>query len=168
MTAARQVTSAVAQAITRAGCEALERYGTERLTARERALCAVGARQVVIEHAGLPEYLGQRTDEATQETREVFGRRLTLRLSLEVYAPRTLLAGGCAEATERVTQAMLTALPEGLTLQELRWDETRWDSASGMFRCGGEARYEAYFICEREEDETVFTDFVLRGTVKER
>lgn len=168
MTAARQVVSAVAQAITRAGCEALERYGTERLTARERALCAVGTRQVTVEQAGLPEYLGQRIDEKTQETREVFGRRMTLALSLEVYTPRTLLAGGCAEATENVTQAMLTALPEGLKLRELRWNETEWDSASGMFRCNGEARYEAYFICEQEEDETVFTDFVLRGTVKER
>ena len=37
-----------------------------------------------------------------------------------------------------------------------------------MFRLRASAAYEAYFLCEMAEDETVFTDFVLKGTVKER
>lgn len=167
MTAAGQVKRAVVRAIENAGCAATERYSAERFKRRETAVCAVGAREVVIERAGVPEYLGRRVDEKTQEVREVFGRRAAMKLSLDVYGPRELLAEGCEAAAEQVEQAMLLALPEGLRLRSLRWEETSWDSESGCFRLAGSAGYEAYFLAETEEEQTVFTDFVLKGTVKE-
>ena len=43
-----------------------------------------------------------------------------------------------------------------------------WDKTTGMFRLDASAKYAAYFVAEAAEDETVFTDFVLKGTVKER
>ena len=52
-------------------------------------------------------------------------------------------------------------------MSALRWEETKWDKTSGMFRLCGQADYTAYFIAEAAEEETVFTDFVLKGTVKE-
>ena len=76
-------------------------------------------------------------------------------------------ADGCEEAAERVMQALMTALPEGLRLEALKWDETAWDKTSGMFRLCARAEYRAYFVAETAEEETVFTDFVLKGTVKE-
>lgn len=167
MTAAAQVKRAVVRAIADGGCEAAERYGAQTLAKREAPVCAVGTREVTIARAGQVEYLGRRSDETTQEQREVFGRRMELTLSLDVYAPRTMLCSGCEEAAEQVTQAMLSALPEGLRLKTLRWDETKWDSVSGMFRRSGSAGYEAWFLAEASEEETVFTEFILRGTVKE-
>lgn len=63
---------------------------------------------------------------------------------------------------------MMTALPEGLKLGTLQWGKTGWDKTTGMFWLDASAKYAAYFVAEAAEDETVFTDFVLKGTVKER
>lgn len=168
MTAVKQVKRAVAAAIAAAGGAAEESYSAEKFKMSESAVTAVGVRETVIEPGGGLEYLGRRTDEGTQEAREVYGRRMALKLSMDVFAPRTLGADGCEEAAERVMQALMTALPEGLRLRELHLGQTEWDKVTGMFRLRASAAYEAYFLCEMAEDETVFTDFVLKGTVKER
>ncbi len=167
MTAVRQVVRAAVRAIARAGCAATEAYSEETLRRCEAAVAAVGTRCAQIEGAGMVTYLGLRTDEETQAVREVYGRKMTLTLSIDVFAPRTLGAAGCGEAAETVTLALAEALPEGLRLRALRWEETKWDKASGMFRRCAQAEYAAYFVAETAEDETVFTDFVLKGTVKE-
>ena len=167
MTAVRQVKRAVAEAIQTAGCTAIESYSEEQLKRYETAVTAVGTKETVIEESGAAEYLGETISETTQETVAVYGRRMLLTLLLEVYAPRTLGAAGCEDAAETVTQALMTALPEGLKLRSLQWSKTGWDRTSGMFRLDASAKYAAYFVAETAEDEAVFTDFVLKGTVKE-
>lgn len=168
MTAVGQVKRAVAAAIKAAGCAAIESYSEEQLKRYATAVAAVGTKETVIEESGAAQYLGEKVDEATQETVSVYGRKMLLTLLIEVYAPRTLGAAGCEKAAEMVTHALMTALPEGLKLRELHLGQTEWDKVTGMFRLRASAAYEAYFLCEMAEDETVFTDFVLKGTVKER
>ena len=167
MTAVGQVKRAVAAAIKAAGCAAIESYSEEQLKRYATAVAAVGTKETVIEESGAIEYLGEKVDEATQETVSVYGRKMLLTLLIEVYAPRTMGAAGCEKA-ETITQAMMTALPEGLKLGSLQWGKTGWDKTTGMFRLDASAKYAAYFVAEAAEDETVFTDFVLKGTVKER
>ena len=167
MTAVGQVKRAVAAAIKAAGCAAIESYSEEQLKRYATAVAAVGTKETVIEESGAIEYLGEKTDEKTQQPVSVYGRRMRLTLLLEVYAPRELGAAGCETAAETVTQALMTALPEGLKLGSLQWGKTGWDKTAGMFRLEANAKYAAYFVAEAAEDETVFTDFVLKGTVKE-
>ena len=167
MTAVGQVKRAVSAAIKAAGCAAIESYSEEQLKRYATAVAAVGTKETVIEESGAIEYLGEKVDEATQETVSVYGRKMLLTLLIEVYVPRTVGAAGCEEA-EAITQAMMTALPEGLKLRTLQWGKTGWDKTTGMFRLDASAKYAAYFVAEAAEDETVFTDFVLKGTVKER
>ena len=168
MTAVGQVKRAVAAAIKAAGCATIESYSEEQLKRYATAVAAVGTKETVIEESGAAQYLGEKVDEATQETVSVYGRKMLLTLLIEVYAPRALGTAGCEKAAEAVTQALMTALPEGLKLRELHLGQTEWDKVTGMFRLRASAAYEAYFLCEMAEDETVFTDFVLKGTVKER
>ena len=175
MTAVGQVKRAVAAAIKAAGCAAIESYSEEQLKRYATAVAAVGTKETVIEESGAAQYLGEKVDEATQETVSVYGRKMLLTLLIEVYAPRTLGAAGCEKAAEaeRVATARrggLTReeLPEGLKLRTLQWGKTGWDKTTGMFRLDASAKYAAYFVAEAAEDETVFTDFVLKGTVKER
>ena len=168
MTAVGQVKRAVAAAIKAAGCAAIESYSEEQLKRYATAVAAVGTKETVIEESGAIEYLGEKVDEMTQEMVAVYGRKMLLTLLIEVYAPRTLGAAGCEKAAEMVTQALMTALPEGMKLRELHLGQTEWDKVTGMFRLRASAKYAAYFVAEAAEDETVFTDFVLKGTVKER
>ena len=142
MTAVGQVKRAVMAAIAAAGGAAMESYSVEQLKCYQTAVTAVGAKETVIDESGAIEYLGEKTDEKTQQPVSVYGRRMRLTLLLEVYAPRELGAAGCETAAETVTQALMTALPEGLKLRTIQWGKAGWD-------------------------ETVFTDFVLKGTVKE-
>lgn len=168
MTAVGQVKRAVAAAIKAAGGAVIESYSEEQLKRYATAVAAVGTKETVIEESGAIEYLGEKVDEMTQEMVVVYGRKMLLTLLTEVYAPRTMGAAGCEEAAETITQAMMTALPEGLKLRTLQWGKTGWDKTTGMFRLDASAKYAAYFVAEAAEDETVFTDFVLKGTVKER
>ena len=168
MTAVGQVKRAVMAAIAAAGGTAVESYSVEQLKRYQTAVTAVGAKETVIDESGAAQYLGEKVDEATQETVSVYGRKMLLTLLIEVYVPRTVGAAGCEEAAEAITQAMMTALPEGLKLGSLQWGKTGWDKTTGMFRLEANAKYAAYFVAEAAEDETVFTDFVLKGTVKER
>ncbi len=167
MNAVEQVKKAVVKAVRSTDVAAIGAYDAERLKKYETAVVAVGVRETRIEQTGAPEYLGRRTEEETQTTREVYGRKLLLTLSLDVYAPRALGAEGCAGAAGSVTQALTAALPEGLRLRGLRWGETEWDKTYGMFRLCALAEYAAYFTAEAEEDGTVFTDFLLKGVVRE-
>jgi hypothetical protein len=168
MTAVGQVKRAVAAAIKAAGCAAIESYSEEQLKRYATAVAAVGTKETVIEESSAIEYLGEKVDEMTQEMVAVYGRKMLLTLLIEAYAPRTMGAAGCEEAAETITQAMMAALPEGLKLRTLQWGKTGWDKTTGMFRLDASAKYAAYFVAEAAEDETVFTDFVLKGTVKER
>ena len=94
MTAVGQVKRAVAAAIKAAGCAAIESYSEEQLKRYATAVAAVGTKETVIEESGAAQYLGEKVDEATQETVSVYGRKMLLTLLIEVYAPRTLGAAG--------------------------------------------------------------------------
>ena len=74
MTAVGQVKRAVAAAIKAAGCAANERYSAAQLKRYATAVAAVGTKETVIEESGASEYLGEKVDEATQETVSVYGR----------------------------------------------------------------------------------------------
>lgn len=68
MTAVGQVKRAVSAAIKAAGCAAIESYSEEQLKRYATAVAAVGTKETVIEESGAIEYLGEKVDEATQET----------------------------------------------------------------------------------------------------
>ena len=80
MTAVGQVKRAVAAAIKAAGCAAIESYSEEQLKRYAAAVAAVGTKETVIEESGAAQYLGEKVDEATQETVSVYGRKMLLTL----------------------------------------------------------------------------------------
>ena len=83
MTAVGQVKRAVAAAIKAAGCAAIESYSEEQLKRYATAVAAVGTKETVIEESGAAQYLGEKVDEATQETVSVYGRKMLLTLLIE-------------------------------------------------------------------------------------
>ena len=166
MTALQQVKAAVVDALESAGLTAMSAYSEEQLKKYTTAVTAVGLREMRLTESGVMEYLGEKYDAVRDATLEVYGKKMTLALSLDVYAPRTLGAEGCEEAAEKITQVMMSALPSGLRVKELRWENTEWDKTYGMFRLSAQAAYEAYFVAETAEETAVFTDFILRGVVR--
>ena len=154
MTAAGQVRSEIVSRLKAAGLDAAEAYEDERFRERSGSVVAVGAKQAELAHA------------ESGRTVEVYGRKLKMAASLDVYAPRRKGARGCEQTAEAVSEALLDGLADGLTLDELSWEKTEWDEEYGMFVRRGTARCTAYFVATADEESAVLTDFILKGVMQ--
>lgn len=159
MTAAGQVRSEIVSRLKAAGLDAAEAYEDERFRERSGSVVAVGAKQAELAHAGLMNYLGEQYDAESGRTVEVYGRKLKMAASLDVYAPRRKGARGCEQTAEAVSEALLDGLADGLTLDELSWEKTEWDEEYGMFVRRGTARCTAYFVATADEESAVLAGF---------
>ena len=164
--AAGQVRSEIVSRLKAAGLDAAEAYEDERFRERSGSVVAVGAKQAELAHAGLMNYLGEQYDAESGRTVEVYGRKLKMAASLDVYAPRRKGARGCEQTAEAVSEALLDGLADGLTLDELSWEKTEWDEEYGMFVRRGTARCTAYFVATADEESAVLTDFILKGVMQ--
>lgn len=109
-------------------------------------------------------YLGM--EEGADGTRTpLYGRRLETEIFLQVFCPRQLGAKHCMEETERVTAAL--ALPSAIVgLGELEVGSCCYQAESDCYVCRLTVGAEAYVYAQANEEETEFTDFILKGEVK--
>ena len=136
------------------------------------ALPAGGGVSVAVEAyrvsgSGMGDYLGTRAASGGQGEKELFGRRLELTLGLDVFAPFGGTAG--AAACDRAADALrlaLAALPAGVKLLEMDCGEVSADEALGAYRCRCEAKCVAFLVAETDGEAPEFTDFKLKGSVK--
>ena len=163
--ALEQVKQALSGALERAGLEARTAFAPGRAPAYEKPVAVVGLRRGESRGGGLSSYLG--LQRAGSEWREVYGLRMELTLSLDLYAPAELGASGCDEALEVLHRVMLEGLPAGLRPRELSWEETVWDKETSMFLRRGSLSCEAVFTAQAEEDNALVSDFILKGVVKQ-
>lgn len=166
MSTAVQVRAAVQAALEEAGISVAQAYEKEKFSPLASPLCVIGERSAVIEAAGMLDYLGERWNEERGSVEEVYGKAWRLTLSLDVFASRAAGAAVCGKVSEDVTAALLRHLPSGLAVEELSWEESRWDKEYGLFLRRGSAKFSAYFLAAAAEDETVVSDFILKGVVK--
>ena len=163
--AIEQAKRALCAALERAGLQAETAFASERAAARESAVAVVGLRRGESRGGGLSSYLGRRQEGS--RWREVYGLRMELTLSLDLYAPAELGTEGCDRALETLHQVMLEGLPSGLRHKELCWEEAAWDQETAMFLRRGSLRCEAVFTAQAEEDNELVTDFILKGVVRQ-
>ncbi len=161
MNGLEQVKQAVAGALNQAGLAVRTAFEPGWAALCDRPVAAVGLRTGESRGGAMGRYLGQ-----TPDRREVYGLRLELTLSMDLYSPAELGAPGCDSALETLHQVMLSGLPAGLRPAELRWEETVWDEDTAMFVRRGSLSCGAYFTAEASEDGVLLTDFILKGVVR--
>lgn len=166
MNGLEQVKEAISAALKKADIRAQTAYAPDWAKAYSGPVVAVGLRTGESRGGALSSYLGQRTDPATQVCQEVYGMRLDLTLSLDIYCPPEDGAAGGEGVLEALHQIMLEGLPAGLRPTELKWEEAVWDPDTAMFLRRGSLACNAYFIAAASEDGTVFSDFILKGVVR--
>lgn len=166
MNGLEQVKDAVAAALEKANIRPQTAYAPDWAKAYSGPVVAVGLRTGESRGGALSSYLGQRTDPKTQICQEVYGIRLDLTLSLDIYCPPEEGAAGGERVLEALHQIMLEGLPTGLRPTELKWEEAAWDPDTAMFLRRGSLACTAYFIAAASEDGAVFTDFILKGVVR--
>ena len=165
MNGLEQVKQAIAGALENAGISARIAYEPGWANAYQGPVVAVGLRTGESRGGALSSYLGQRTDPGTQISQEVYGMRLELTLSLDIYCPPRDGASGCDGALEALHQILLEGLPSGLRPSELKWEEAVWDEDTSMFLRRGSLACGAYFIAAASEDGLLLSDFILKGVV---
>ena len=138
----------------------------EKVTLPALTACAavLGVEESESAPAALWDYLGLALEEESGQTVERYGRRLALRISIDLYAPRNQ-APACEEALERLEELLLEQLCAGLRVEKLQRGEMRFDSASGYLKCRCSAHCTAYFTASRADEAATLTDFELKGVV---
>lgn len=134
-------------------------------TARSRltgAVAVVSLRGCQGGPAGLRDYLGERFDRDSGRWEELYGKRATVTLGLDIYGPEELGEQGCAQAFSRLSEALADGGPAGLTVRELSCGETRFDRDQRLFRCQAQADCMVYLYAVAAENGE-FTDFKVRG-----
>ena len=165
MSGLEQVKTAVARALESAGIRVQAAYTPGWAKAYQRPVVAVGLRTGESRGSALSSYLGRRTDPGTQVCQEIYGMRMDLTLSLDIYCPPEEGAAGCDSALETLHRVMLGSLPSGLRPTELKWEETGWDEDTAMFLLPVSLACGAYFTAAASEDGLLLTDFILKGVV---
>ena len=165
MNGLEQVKAAIANALEKAGVAAHTAYTPGWAKAYQEPVVAVGLRTGESKGGALGSYLGQRVDPDTLACQEIYGMRLDLVLSLDIYCPPGEGAGRCDRVLEELHQVILNGLPSGLRPAELKWEETVWDEDTSMFLRRGSLACGAFFVAETTEEQFDLTDFILKGVV---
>lgn len=159
------VVSATVAALNKAGIEAVEAYPKRELCCLGGALVCVGVRSAKGLPAGFGGYLGLGVDPVTGKSEELYGARCEIELALDVYAGAGAGAGECTRCAGRIPAA-LGDLPEGIKISSLSFGAAAPEVGTGLFKCSGVLAGTAYFIAREMDEDGVFSDFILRGSVK--
>lgn len=161
------VVSPIVEALGGAGLDAVRAYPRHSLCPGGGTLVCVSVLEARSAPAGLGAYLGMGTDPVTGLSEELYGARCELELALDIYAAAEAGDAGaeCMRCAGLISGA-LRALPEGIKISSLSFGAMAPDARTGRFLCRGVLAATAYFIARGADEDGVFTDFILKGSVK--
>ena len=102
----------------------------------EEKSCAVvvSVREYDAHTAAFAHYLGERYNVDTAAWEEVFGRKVELKLGLDLYAPEEGTERELQQLLERLTALLTLEAPEGIRIGAVTCGQTRWDEQQRRLR----------------------------------
>ena len=161
MNGLNQVRGAVIAALNGGGLTAVAAY-EGKAKQYPGAVIAVDVAEAAGKAMALCSYLGKTYDESTGTVKELYGRQLTVGISLEV---RATAAADCETAMETAAELLMTGLPTGLRPGEQSWEAVSWDRDNQLFLRRGRVSCRAYFIAETGQEDGTLLDFILKGVM---
>lgn len=158
-----EVLNEVVTALRGKGVHAVRDYPGECFAGRS-TVC-VGAEKCSSVSAGLGDYIGVRSGLGEAGDRELYGRRLELVLSFEVFCGFDEGVEGCTGLSLSLGQ-LLEELPRGISCDRLETGEVTSDESMQCFRSKSLLYCTAFLEAESSGDEGDFLDFRLKGTMK--
>ena len=146
-----------------AGLTAVRQQPQLRLPVLSAPVTAVGLAGAKGAEEAFFEYLGEL--EQNGGTVSLFGRRLEADVTLTVYCPKRLGGQRCVQEADSIC-ALLSGHLDGIRFAGFCVEPCRYEPESDLFRCGICAQARAYLYALPNEDETEFTDFILKGTAR--
>ena len=99
------------------------------------------------------------------KTVSIYGRRLEAQVAMEVVSPENLGAKACMEASGALLTKLSGGIP-GLAIAKTVMEGCRFEADMDCYCCKMTVTALAYIYALANEDETEFTDFMLKGEVR--
>lgn len=113
--------------------------------------------------AGFLGYIGTEYDADTDTYSEIYGKRLELKLSLDIRTPAGDLGGDECIAVFSQIVNLLEDLGSGIKVREYSCGDVSYDKNLDMYCCRAEVSCTAFLYAKKSDDSTEFTDFTLKG-----
>ena len=127
MTGELGIAGAVCQWLKARDIPALEGWSGKFRPEEKECAVVVCVREYDAQNAAFAHYLGERYNEDTAAWEEVFGRKVELKLGLDLYAPEDGSEGELQRLLERLTAVLTLEAPEGIRIGAVTCGQTRWD-----------------------------------------
>ena len=158
-------------------CQAMADYLTGRgvaaiaawpmaLRKEEGPVAVVTLRGCRAESAGFQDYLGERFDEEKGLWEELFGKKASVTLGLDLYAREKEDGQSLRQAFDRLAEALILGGPEEVRVEEFSCGETAYDGESRRLKKPVQAVCSVY-LSAAAPGGGEFVDFELRGVVKQ-
>ena len=160
--------TAVVGALKAEGLNAAPAYERTPIERGGQPLVCVSVRGVERTGSGFAEYLGVFADPETGAERETFGMRADVELGMDVYVSKKSenAAMECVRVFDEAARAA-SALSAGWKIRSINCGEPVPDGETGLFHCKGSMRGTAYLIAQPESNSGAFTDFILKGVLRQ-
>ena len=157
-----QLIDAVLTWLKGAGFQAVRRMPEGEFPELSGAVVAVGLEKAEAT-AGLYSYLG--VTEMDGKTVSIYGRRLEAQVAMEVVSPENLGAKACMEASSALLTKLSGGIP-GLAISKTVMEGCRFEADMDCYCCKMTVTALVYVYALANEEETEFTDFMLKGEVR--
>ena len=158
-----QLIEAILKWLKQAGFAAVRRLPEGVFPALTDTVVAVGIRKAEAKDAGLYSYLG--VLETDGKPVSLYGKRLEAEISMEALCPEEQGAKRCMQAADALVTKLSGGVP-GLTISRICAEECRFAADAECYSCKVTAHALAYVYALANEEETEFTDFILKGEVQ--
>ena len=146
-----------------AGFQAVRRMPDGNFPELSGVVVAVGLEKAEAADAGLYSYLG--VTEIDGKAVSLYGKRLETQVTMEVVSPEDLGAKACMEASSALLTKLSGGIP-GLAIAKTVMEGCRFEADMDCYCCKVTVTALAYIYALANEDETEFTDFMLKGEVR--
>lgn len=158
-----QLIDAVLTWLKGAGFQAVRRMPEGEFPELSGAVVAVGLEKAEATDAGLYSYLG--VTEIDGKAVSLYGKRLEMQVTMEVVSPEDLGAKACREKAGALLTKLSGGIP-GLAIAKTVMEGCRFEADMDCYCCKATVTVLAYIYALANEDETEFTDFMLKGEVR--
>ena len=155
-----QVIARIVSRLQAAGIDTENAFPPALMRRLTSARAAVEVKSVKAVPGSFCDYLGMEEDEETGAV-ERYGRRLGGTVLVRIFAPTAIEAAKCAaEAAQSLAQGVA-----GLSVEAVTVSEPVYDAAGDYHTRDVELAFSAYFYALKTEEDGVFLNFKLEGTV---
>lgn len=162
MSEGKTVTEGVRDWLEQRGIPALDGWSGQARRRVTQPVCVVSVEEYTAASGGFEHYLGERFDEKTARWEELYGRRIELKLGLDLYAPKQGCQQELQQLLERIISALTLEAPQGLQVEKIICGNLRWEEQSRLLKRQMSAVCTAWLLAARSEGGE-FLDFELRG-----